>query len=385
MDTIPSMTSKQRIEAALRGEAVDRPAMWLREGFPIAQGPAEAEDFRNGWQADPLYRELFEYVQPVADDWVNWGGFPISRRCMALPSTFRDEVLHDDGQVRRERTVVPTPRGELSTVKEFKRNEATSWVVEPLCKTRDDLLALTEIPWAFDKDLLADARRSEADARRLAGDRYPVRIFLSSPIVIISGAMELELFLELSMTERDWFLELCEEYTRRCLEIFEAYWGDGPIDSTVTFGGSEQCTPPMMSPRSFDEFVVPFDGQLVQWLKQRGALTTLHCHGRVEHALTGMVEMGVDGTDPVEPPPQGDVTYAQARDIAGDQLTLIGNLEFSDLCNAEPAFIEKQVRDILSMGTRRVILSASAGPITHVTRKLVDNYKTWIDTVREFG
>ncbi len=79
------------------------------------------------------------------------------------------------------------------------------------------------------------------------------------------------------------------------------------------------------------------------------------------------------------------MTYAEARAIAGDDLTLIGNLQFSDLCNGTPEQIAAQVREVLSMGTRRLILGASAGPITHVDRRLVENYKAWIDAAVDHG
>ena len=96
-------------------------------------------------------------------------------------------------------------------------------------------------------------------------------------------------------------------------------------------------------------------------LHSYGVLVNIHCHGAVEHALRWMVAMGADSTDPVEPPPAGNTTYAQARAIATDQLTLLGNLEFDELCFAEPDQIRARVREILSFGSRRLILGASAG------------------------
>jgi uroporphyrinogen-III decarboxylase len=374
-----TMTSKQRLEAALRGEAVDRVPIWLREGFPIVRGPAGAEEFRNGWQDDDLYRELFEYVRPHVDDWLRWGGFPTNRYCMVVPSACTWETISDDEAIRRTRSTVRTPARTLTSLIETHRHEATQWVIEPLCKDRDDLAALWSVPWELDVEACRRARASYEKARAEAGDRYAIRTFLSSPIVSISGAMELELFLELSFTDRAWFHEMCEEITRRNLLMLQTVWGEDALDTTVTFGGSEQCTPPMMAPEAYDEYVVPYEGKLIEWLKERGALVTVHCHGKVAHALKGMIAAGADGTDPVEPPPQGDVTYAEARAIVGDELTLIGNLQFSDLCNGTGEQIAAQVREVLSMGTRRLILGASAGPITRVDRRLVDNYKAWID------
>ena len=39
----------------------------------------------------------------------------------------------------------------------------------------------------------------------------------------------------------------------------------------------------------------------------------VHCHGNVGTLLDSFVAMGVDSTDPVEPPPQGDIDIAEAK------------------------------------------------------------------------
>jgi hypothetical protein len=78
------MNGRERMLAAFRGEPVDRAPIWLREGFPIILGPEDDPNhFTRGWQADPLYRELYDYVQPHVDAIKGFGGFPQNRWCMA--------------------------------------------------------------------------------------------------------------------------------------------------------------------------------------------------------------------------------------------------------------------------------------------------------------
>jgi len=379
------MTGRQRLLAAMRGEAVDRVPVWLREGFPVRHGPAGADDFENGWQAEPLYRGLFDYVRPHADDWLNWGGLPQNRFLMIPPRAMRGETIEATPEFRRRRTIVETPRGPLTAVTEVRRHTATTWTVKPLVEDRRELRMLADVPWELDAEAVARARAHYRRALAEAGDRAPLMTDLSSPIVIISGAMALETFLELSLTERAWFHELLEEITRRNLAMLEALWADGPLDTCVNIGGSEQCTPPMMAPEAYDEYVVPYEGRLIAWLKARGVPVKVHCHGKVRRALACMVAEGADATDPVEPPPQGDVTYAEARAVVGDRLTLIGNLQYADLCHRRPTDIREQVREMLAMGTRRLILGASAGPMGPITPRMAENYRAWIDAAREFG
>ena len=114
--------------------------------------------------------------------------------------------------------------------------------------------------------------------------------------------------------------------------------------------------------------------------KQEGLLAHVHCHGKVRHALQCMLDMGVASTDPVEPPPAGDVTMAEARQIVGDRLTLLGNFEFDELEFASTDHVRRRVEEMLAQGPRRLVLGASAGPSSKITPKLAENYKAWIDT-----
>ena len=83
--------------------------------------------------------------------------------------------------------------------------------------------------------------------------------------------------------------------------------------------------------RDLLDYVMPYDGALIRTLKQHDILVQCHCHGKVRHAVKGMIE------------------------------------------------IRTRVEEILSHGSRRLILGASAGPISAITPQLAANYKAWID------
>ncbi len=385
-ETPSPMTGEQRLTAAMRGEPVDRVPIWLREGMAVGHAPAPADDFRNGWQAGPLYRDLLAEIEPHADVIGGWGLPGTNRMIMTDSSaiTGRSEAVSD--RVRRQTTTIRTPRGELVGVHESHRHEASGWCVKPVVTSRDELKMLQDVPWELNPGHIERAVEGYRRSKAAVGDRGIVRLGLSSPIVCISGCMPFEMFLELSLTEKRWFHELCAETTRRQLLMLDALFDTGvEFDSTANLGGSEQCTPPMMRPEAFDEYVVPYDGALVRRLKRGGIPVNMHCHGRVRHALTCMVAMGIDSSDPVEPPPAGDCTYAEAREIVGDRLTVAGNLEFDELEHAEPERIRRHVRDILALGNRRLILGASAGPITAITPRLAANFRAWVETALEYG
>jgi uroporphyrinogen-III decarboxylase len=380
------MTGKQRLEAALRGEPVDRVPIWLREGFPIAEPYPEQGDFAQGWMWDPLYRDLYREVAPYADPIRAWGPDGWTNRfLMVPPDRIRAREMMASGDLKRIEGKIDTPRGAMTYVDEQLRDSNTWWHVKTLVETVEDLVQLAEVPFELDpaalEPYITTYRRTPAEV----GERGILRLGFSSPIVCISGCMKLETFLEMSITQKALFHELLGEITRRSLALIDALFHDRALDTTANLGGSEQCTPPLMTPQAFDEYVVPYDGPIVDRLHQYGVLVNCHCHGKVAYALRCIREIGFDSADPVEPPPAGDVSYAQARQIVDGRVTLIGNLEFDELCFADPAQIRERVREILALGKERLILGASAGPTSAVTPQLADNYRAMVETALAYG
>lgn len=388
-----AMTGRERLMAAMRGEPVDRVPIWLREGFPITEPLADADSFGSGWQADPAYRALYDEIIPFADDFHNWGAGDLggdwgrwsNRFLMVPPQYIHSEETQVTRDLRRIVETVDAPCGPLTSVDEFRRGHNTAWHVKTLVESVEDLKKLAEVPYDFDTSCVEGIVAGYQRARAQVADRGALRISLSSPIVSISGCMKLETFLEFSLTEKALFHELLQEITRRNLILVDAVFGECEMDTTVNVGGSEQCTPPMMPPEAYAEYVSPYDGQLVDRLHEYGVLVNCHCHGKVSRGLRSMAEMGFDATDPVEPPPAGDVTYAQAREIVDGRVTLVGNLEFGELCFAEPQHIRERVREILGFGKERLILGASAGPISAVAPRLAENYRAWVETALTYG
>lgn len=382
----PTMTGRQRMLAAHRGEPVDRAPIWLREGFPVGERYPAADDFSNGWMHDPLYKALYDDIAPHADVIAGWGfGGWGNRYLMVSPERIHTTETQVSPDVIRIDGVIETPRGDLTFVNERWRHDATVWYLKPPVATLDDLKKLIEAPFAVTPADLEPYLANYERALALVGDAGVVRTGFSSPIVCISHCMHFDAFLEMTITENAFFHELLGELTRRGLAIIDSLFGGRNLDTVVNFGGSEQCTPPMMSYRSFDQFVVPYDGPMVARLKEYGIITSCHCHGKISRALHCIRDMGFDATDPVEPPPAGDVTYAQAREISQGKVTLIGNVEWDQLCFAQADEIRQQVREILALGNDRLILSTSAGPISQITPQIADTYRAFVAAALEYG
>ena len=374
------MTHREHFEAALLGRPVDRPPIWLREGFDFISGPA-AEDHRFlGWQAEATYRDLWEFAGEHCVMQTSWGpGGQFNRYLGVPPSRIKSkrEQRPDGSTVVEHR--IDTPGGPLTAITRHNPGVNTGWKVKPLAQSREDLEKLRSVPFEVEPVRM----QSYHAALERAGDRAVPWTGVSSPFVVVSNCMHLQDLLVLAVTERSFFKELLEEVTQRFLAILDVMLAEGPLETMVTMGGAEQCTPPMMHPEDFAELIVPYDGRIVAALEGNVLGVNCHCHGKVRGALEGMLGMGYDSTDPVEPPPAGDVSIAEARAIVGDRLTLIGNLEFDELENTSPDSIRRRVREMLATGPSRLVLAASAGPISRVTDQLAANYRAWIETALE--
>lgn len=380
------MTGYERMSAAHRGDPVDRVPIWLREGFEICDPLPAKEDFLNGWKQSPEYLETLEYVRPHIDLVKNWGVGEVNNRFLMIPPGFiKHESTRIEGNLQVQIGSIKTAKRDLPFKRVWKKHNNNGWMIDPPVSSVEELKMVADIHFDLDTDTIERHISSYAAAKSKLGDRGVLRLSFSSPIVAISGLMTLELFLELSYSERSLFHALLEKITERNLAVVEAVFNGRDFDTTVSFGGSEQCTPPLMHPAAFDELVVPYDGPIIRRIKSLGMPVNVHCHGKVRRALGCMIDMGVDSTDPVEPPPAGDVTFSEARDIAGDDLTIVGNLEWNEFLYLNTHGIRRRVEEICAFGSRRLILSASAGPNTYINGKVAANIRAFVEAGLEFG
>jgi len=207
-----------------------------------------------------------------------------------------------------------------------------------------------------------------------SGSIFDRRFFLAHPenVHVIEDRLELDTMLQIiqeRLSERlHWALE----------------HGVGPF---LRFGGSEQATPPMMSKRLFEEFIIGYEAPLWKMVREAGGIVWVHCHGKVATVLNRFVENGVQMLDPVEPPPQGDITIkeAKARAAAGP-LTLIGNVEMSDLQNGTPELIERLVREAICEGGRKhFIMGTSEVTVSAVDDQLRENIIAYLETAARYA
>jgi len=363
------MTPRERLLRTMRGDAADRVPLVL-PGCQLAS--------RDGLERidDPLRRQLAErtFGQMHFDVGVN---SHINRYLVTPPQRIhtRTEDL-PDGR-RRTHGRIDTPKGDLTFLTEWNpQSPQTTWTIKYPCETREEIDRIASIPWERPEGL---APPSLGDLPEDFARRGVVRTGVSSPLVCVGGMMRYERFLELCATDLELVKKLTEICRQRILDCLTVLFARPGIEY-VWMGGSEWVTPPMASPRVYDQLVQEQERSIIDTVHGRSdAIVHIHCHGRIRDALPKTIERGADYTEPCEPPPDGDITLADAKAVAAGRITLGGNIEARVLCNESEDAVERAVRAAFEGGKARFVLRPSEGCSPRLSQQEFRNYTRMID------
>jgi hypothetical protein len=376
------MTAKARILRTLRGEKVDRVAIYTQ--IPFAVGPQGFRpgafhgyaDYDNWREQDPAYCRLVRRMEVECDNFFVWRPPCMESDQFFIPaSRIKQSPDQEQGEMIIKTQTLQVGAHTLQTVRGCRPGTGHTWVLEHVCKRPDDARLLLDLPWEGHPAGLGDFSRLET----CLGERGVIWVTVPSPILVVCRLFDPTDFLMLPVTEPALIHRLLEVTAGRIRANLAALLaaGVGPI---IRFGGAEHCTPPMMSPQMFDDFVVRYDAPLMQLAKEHGRLIAVHCHGRIRHALQRFLEMGVDQTDPVEQPPDGEVTLTEARAISEGRITLTGNIQVRELASLSPDAIRVRVRAVIEeAGPTRLIVTSTGTPLEAISPAIEANYHAMID------
>ena len=391
------LSSRDRILRTLEGQPVDRVPIYM----PVRWTPLEPEPDPDDWKAEANHRALVSLAAEMGDSFVHLAvpervpiggsqdvfdstetGIFDRRFFMIPPERVRVTKEEKTAERRYTRYRVDTPKGHLTAEEAVTRGVDTLWTTEPLVKDRDDAEKIMSVPYRFTPpDLTGFLEASD----RL-GDRGVPVLFVSSPVAMVSRLMDFQVFLEWTITERPLVDRMIQVARERVADRLQ-YVLEGGVGPLVRFGGCEQATPPMMSNRLFEEFIVEHEAPLWQMVRDAGRIVWVHCHGKVATVIDRFVDLGVQLLDPVEPPPQGDIEIGEAKNRAArGPMTLLGNIEFDMLRSCSQDQVEREVTKAIREGGRKhFILGASAHPRSAVSDKLRDNLVRFAEAGIRYG
>jgi len=358
-----TMTSRERLERVLHGQPVDRVPIRLWGVDPLAPAGREC------WE--PVHGLVDEFA---LDSFFDWAPAPPPE---VIERRGEEREKGESGWVETTTTWF-TPAGPLTRVDRWHRGGKPGYTKKHLIESVEDARRWLSIP---EQELPGldpfPARVAQA------GERGLVMTGLGQAMYTVNDATGSELWGYWLYDERELLHEMIEKAHRYIVKVVKHYLagGVGPLFGWV---GPELCIPPLASPAHFDEFSTRYDKPIIDLIHDAGGLVWIHCHGDMHPVLEKFADMGVDCLNPIEPPPMGKLTLADAKRRVGTRMTLEGGIEVGDFELDDTETVAAKTAAAMTMGKPggRFILSPSSTH-THwpeLNDHIARNYRVFVET-----
>lgn len=154
---------------------------------------------------------------------------------------------------------------------------------------------------------------------------------------------------------------------------------DAVLISSAFAGGG------FISPRQYDRFVLPYEAEVVRHIHTTGVPVYTHTCGDIGDRLERMVQTGIDGIDTLDPPPLGSVDLADAKQRVGDRIFFKGNIDsVNTLLKKSRAEVKADALARLKVGScgGGYILSSACSVAPRVPP---ENLLALVEASKEFG
>ncbi|NLT74801.1 MAG: hypothetical protein GXX94_11540 [Chloroflexi bacterium] len=222
------------------------------------------------------------------------------------------------------------------------RAEMAGLYVQTAERYEHDAIFLHPNPDTLDETLrLIDAIRDKS------GSRYYLTLHGDATYSIPSGS-EMEDWCAWVHDHPQQALDIAQRRVDAMLEKCHALRRHGGLDGLTLC--SDYClnTGPFLSPPMFRKFVSPFLRQLVQGQRELGFYVIKHTDGNIMPILSELVEAGPHALHSIDP--QAGVDLGQVKQLVGDRVALIGNVNCGLLTSGSEAEVAADVRRSLSQG-----------------------------------
>lgn len=376
------VTRRERLMAILRGEPVDRPGVNFYEVGGFKLDPADPDPY-NIYNA-PDWQPLLRLAEEETDI--------IRMRCPVMvkrPENNRDEFITreewTEGESRFWRTTIKAGNRTLTSLSRRDAAINTTWELEHLFKSDEDVKAYLGLPdeiYAYDPDVT-----NLHEEETLVGDAGIVMVDAGDPLCSAAAMFSMQDYILCASTNPELFRALLDKLAVSMYATTERVAREFP-GHLWRICGPEYASEPYLPPNLFREYVVDYDRPMVESIQKYGGFARIHSHGRLRNVLPHIADLGASALDPIEPPPQGDVTMEYVRREYGKQMALIGGIEISDIENMPPPEFEKMVARTIREGTqgegRGFVLMPSSSPYGRtISETTMTNYTTMVRLVQE--
>lgn len=200
-----------------------------------------------------------------------------------------------------------------------------------------------------------------------------------APAAFLRGGIE-HLFLDLAMRP-DFAAELMKIGANYYAGLFPLAVAAG---ADVIFLGDDYSDKngPMMSPKMFEEIILPNDAKVVASIKKAGAFCIKHTDGDIRKIMDWLVGTGLDALGPLEAVPGMEMDNILAK--YPGRITVMGNVSVDLLGRGSVADVVAATKNLLkTVSARGAHIMSSGNTITSAVRP--ENYVAMVRTVQEFG
>ena len=139
----------------------------------------------------------------------------------------------------------------------------------------------------------------------------------------------------------------------------------------------------LMSPTHFRHFLFPLLEDIIKQIQDRDVPVLLHCDGNINSIIDDLVDLGINGYNPVERKAHMDIIALKQK--YRDRLCLVGNVDSTDtLCRGTPEQVRTEVLDLLkNVAPGGSFIMCSDSDIRN--EMPIQNILAMIETTEQFG
>jgi uroporphyrinogen decarboxylase len=140
---------------------------------------------------------------------------------------------------------------------------------------------------------------------------------------------------------------------------------------------------PIMSPKHFEEFVLPYLQEMVDVAIENDVPFIKHTDGNLWPIMDMIVDTGIDAIDPLEP--IADMDIGRVKELYGDRIALAGNVDCGELLSRGTVeMVVEAVKETIakaSVGGGHILASSNS---IHPAVK-PENYKAMVEAGKKYG
>jgi hypothetical protein len=234
--------------------------------------------------------------------------------------TFSSEVnIHKHFMPETRTWIYETPYGDLTETSVLTVDGTWRAVDFPVKGPAD----LKKLRWLLQRTSYSFSERNFEQGSAYVGDRGEPQFWVpKSPYQALAQQwMKFENFIYALADAPDQVEQTMAVIDDAYDPLYEEIIASGQV-KIVNFG--ENLHAQLLSPRYFEQYLIPFYEKRATQLREAGIFTHMHLDGYFHPLLRYLKELPFDGLEALTPEPQGDVTLEEIKEHIGDKVLLDG-------------------------------------------------------------